>query len=883
MSNIDNVIDLMKALKNIKAKKSVISTKINKLKEKRKIIIKELPTMEEELQFWQNELSEFKKKGDMDEDIDTWKDEIKKIQLKIDEVEKEVNDNKNELENAIKCEKKLNKELSNLSSDIQNYIFNILKDKNYINDYSKNDLIILTQILKEVLEAESKLEINSFVYLIDNERIKIPLAYLELINKVFNYKLTIIPEIIPKFISNYLNNFKSGRLLNPWPLNGFMLKTLSSETKNNDLITYNQNENKIFQTILHDLDIKLDIIDSDLKYDFIVGYPPIKNINELTKDFQDIKISDDYAIINFLNAALSLNETGEGIFILEKKFLLNRTPESVFSNLNKFGLHIKAIIEIPYFLMSENEEKLLVIINREVQKEVFIGSLSQDPKINKMLNDNLILKAKGKIPQYGHITLLDTFYTFKSLYAQIESLRMSNDLNLSTRSLSEIVEEINLPSKIAYIDKPNSLYIPIKETLKVEVDPDKTNKSDYIQVVLDQENSLAEYLAVYLNETVLGSKIRESINLGSYTESLFNSISNNTEFYIPDLDSQVEVLRVDSLINEIAARAASHRNQLWKKPNEYSKIIEDIELLDDNSEYQFERWVESLPYPLASILWESFSTSRQDLKVKYLLHFFEALSEFNVILMLSGLISDERFFNSEFYRCTQPNPKFKNWFYSPSFGNWNFFGQCLGRNIQYILRKLYKRNQLLEIFGNSEPEFLNTISSNELYEVLAEVNRYRNSWEAHGPVVSSQEYENRYKILRNSISKLYKCIGNIFENNLLVIPLESTFSEGIHHYTVKKFSGSRNRFMSIEVETIIPMDSNNIYLLIGNHRKPIELLPLIKFYKNACYFYNSTKKSEYKSQFVSYHNKEIPGILYPQEKLEHFYSIFESESSYKQY
>lgn len=304
--------------------------------------------------------------------------------------------------------------------------------------------------------------------------------------------------------------------------------------------------------------------------------------------------------------------------------------------------------------------------------------------------------------------------------------------------------------------------------------------------------------------------------------------------------------------------------------------------MDDKSDYQFERWIETLPFPLASILWESLSTSKPDLKVKYLLQFFEALSEFNVLLILSGLIKNERFFNREFYRCTQYNPKFKNWFYSPSFGNWNFFGQCLGRNIQYILRKQYKRNQLLDIFGNAELDFLNIISSYELSEILSEVNKYRNSWEAHGPVVSPPKYENRFKILRNSISKLYNCFGNIFENNILVLPLNNTYSEGIYHYTVKKFMGSRNRFKSIEVNTRTPMDAENIYLLMGNRQKPIELLPLIKFYKNTCYFYNSSVKDEFKSQFVSYHNKESPEIFCPVERLDDFYSIFERED-YRRY
>lgn len=880
MANIGNIERSMKALEDMENEKYIKSTKIDVLKEKKQILIKELPVLEEELAFWQKDLSKLER-SNSDEDLETWKTEITNIHLKIDKKKNEIVENKNYLNNEIKSEKDLNEKIKNLRSDIKNQIFHILREKNYINNYSKNDLLIITEILKKTLKTEYELQVNSFIDLILDEGIELHLSYLELINRVFNGNLIIIPEIITQFIADYLNDFKSGSLLDPWPLNGFMLKILSSEIRNKDLIALNLNENKIFQKF-HNLNVNLDSNKNDLTYDFIVGCPPFEEINTF-KNNLDMKIRDNYSFINFFNAALKIDVNGIGIFILNKDFLLNRKSETVFTNLNKYDIYIKSVIEIPYVL-SGDHEKIIVIITRKPQKNIFIGSLSQDPAINKILKINLIHNQTGKIPQHGHITSLSSFYTFKSIYAHIESLKMSKNLDFPIKPFTDIIKEINLPSDTSsYPDQPNSIYIPLDESRKVEIDPEKINGSEFIQVVLDNQNSLAEYLAIYLNETFLGRKIRESINLGSFTESLFINIIANIAFFIPDLETQIEVLRVNSLINEIATRTDYNKDQLWQKPNEYPSIIREIESLDDNIEYHFEKWVESLPYPLASILWESFSTSKPDLKVKYLLHFFEAFSEFNVILLISGLISDERFFNLEFHQCIQYNPKFKNWFERPSFGNWNFFGKCLGKNIQYILRKQYKRNQLLEIFGNSEPDFLNKMSSYELYNILGEVNRYRNSWDAHGPVVSNEEYQNRFKILRNSISKLYSCLGNIFKNNLLVLPIGSTYKDGIHHYTVKRFMGSRNRFISIEIETTKPMDSDKIYLILENSRTPIELLPLIKFYKNYCYFYNSSIINENKSQFVSYHNKEEPEISCSLKDLELFYKVFESDRYYKKY
>lgn len=866
----------MKSLKKKETEKIEISDKINDLNLEKEILVKELPTLEEELSIWQTDLSKLEKNNQNAQELKVWEDEIESIELQIEKKKSQIKENSNYLEEKINNETSLDDEIKKLRHEIKNQIFDILRSDNLSKDYNKKELILLTEILKTVLESYYELEIDNFIELISNEGIKISLNYLELINHLFGEKLVILPEVIPAFISGYLNDLKTGTILDPWPLNGFMSKSFLGN-HNNDLVTVNTNS-KILNTLIKTDSINPEEINED--YDFIVGYPPISQSTVIHEDLKK-PISDDTISINFLDIASKLKDDGEGIFLLEPVFLLERNPKSTFSNLENFGLYLKAIIEIPYTLVPSGTDKILVILSKNYHEDLFVGSLSHEPDGNKILKENIILRKPGKIPQQGFITSVDKFFTFKSFYAYVDSIKISKNLKLSTKPLSNIIEKFNFHLNGSEIkEEPNSLFLPFDENLKVVVDDAKINNSNYIQLVLSPEYCMAEYLTRYFNDTLLGYKVRESINLGKYTASVFEDLISNTQIYLPNLDVQVEVLRVDSVISEISARANTYREQLWKTPNEHKLIIEEIESLDDKNEYRFEQWVESLPYPLSSILWESFSTSKADLKVKYLLHFFEAFSEFNVVIMLSGLISDERFFNREFYRCTQFNPKFRNWLNNPSFGNWNFLGQCLAKNLQYILKKQYKRNLVLNIFGTYNAQFLEKLSSYELYDILSEVNRYRNSWDAHGPVVSNTEYKNRYKILRNSISKLYTCIGNSFKDNLLIMPLDSTYRDGIHSYNAKKFMGSRNRFKTIELESMNPMDSKDIYLIMENNRKPIKLLPLLKYYKNACYFYNSKVKDNDKNQFVSYHYKERPQILCPSFELDAFYSIFEKDSYY---
>lgn len=878
MAHIERITNSMDALENFEKEQRTILSIIKELKSSKSILIKELPTFEEELTIWQEDLKKLEGHKKTSDDIKIWENEIKDIQLKIKEKKLEIERNENEIENAVKECENLNKRIKTLNLKIKDSIYKILKDEDSINNHNENELFILTKILRNVLD--SRIDFYKFLEIITEEEIKISLKLLEIINHIFNDELIIIPEIVVKFISNYLNNQENGKILDPWPLNGLLTKSINSQIVNKEFITYKKSEDILFNTLHKNVDLNYITPYSDVNFKFIIGYPPYNYLEDIRRNFKDLKILDTNQTMNFLKMAVQLSEDGQGIFILNEDFLLNRKKVSVLANINKLGLYIKAIIEIPHQGFPDENEKILIFISRKFQDKIFLGSLSEDNENNKVLLKNLINTETGRIPQYGYLTSIDSFYSFKSLYAQIESLKISNDYKLPLNEFSDYIEEIHFPSeKSKFLDKPNSIFLPLDLTLKIEVDPQNI-KDDFIQIVLNNENCLAEYLTTYINTTEVGWKIRESINLGSNSESLIEEVIRKIQIYLPNLNKQVEILTINSKINEIATIADSQREQLWKRPNEYQSIIKDIESLDDKSEYHFEKWVESLPYPLASILWESFSTTKPDLKVRYLLHFFESLSEFIVNILLSGLIKDERFLEYEFNNCITDNRKFKNWYLSPSFGNWNHFAQCIGRTIQNLLKKQYQRNNILNLFGNPDPEFINKITSYKLFEILSEVNRYRNSWDAHGPVVSSQEYENRHNLLRNSISKLFEHLGNTFNHNLLVLPLDSTFNDGIHHYTVKKFMGSRNRFISIKIDTVIPMDSKNIYLITGNYRNPIKLLPLLKYYNNSCYFYNSSPKDHNQIEYVSYHNIEEPIINYSKLELESFFSIFRQFNNY---
>mgnify|MGYP000933582170 FL=1 len=67
------------------------------------------------------------------------------------------------------------------------------------------------------------------------------------------------------------------------------------------------------------------------------------------------------------------------------------------------------------------------------------------------------------------------------------------------------------------------------------------------------------------------------------------------------------------------------------------------ESFDNIIEEDIGNWIETLPFPLASILYAYDAEGEDEKKIRYLLHFFEALSEFNVTILLSAISQDLSF------------------------------------------------------------------------------------------------------------------------------------------------------------------------------------------------------------------------------------------------
>jgi len=275
----------------------------------------------------------------------------------------------------------------------------------------------------------------------------------------------------------------------------------------------------------------------------------------------------------------------------------------------------------------------------------------------------------------------------------------------------------------------------------------------------------------------------------------------------------------------------------------YDFLIKSIEYFSKiNSENKnLEIIVKKLPFPLSSILWRY---NIEDNKEAHLFNYFEAVSKYLSIIILSYFIKDKKFYN-ENKNTIKSNRK--TWYERPSFGNWN---KCIERYSDVLNNSksnLIPKNLKLLIINK---EFLTDLN---------EIAILRNEWKGHGGFAGEKEAQKRIKILNNYLEKINKNLIEAFDRVLLIKGDTCSSTRTIKKNTVFNLNGIITPFSKQIIESKEIFNTETLYLCNLKDSTSIPLLPLIEFIENneGCFFYNGVIKNDTKNiigvKFVSYH------------------------------
>ena len=491
----------------------------------------------------------------------------------------------------------------------------------------------------------------------------------------------------------------------------------------------------------------------------------------------------------------------------------------------------------------------------------------------------------------------------QSFYLDRETLKENNyDLSLSKylkdKFLQILVDKISSkPVKIADLSKnitagiygknifediPNAIYIPKigKSKVLCSLNELTLKQQNYFQLVVDENKSKASFLAEFLNSEV--GKFLLSRQQSGYIKTLSKSKLQLMDVYIPSLKIQDKLLSIDSKIQDKEKLILGFMNYLedlkkilWKESNSIDAVEKEIdqfslkfsEKSEQKAESSLSNWLETIPFPLASILRTWQATEKGDHKARYqhLLHFFEASSIFLSSIFISAFELDQ---NYETHKNILKNhmKKFGLTFNKSSFGTWINVIRYYSKQTRLLINKKTEFDEnnnshktLENLFNINSLNFPSTISQIDLVQLLEKANRLRN-YHAHSGFIESDENEAKalHDQLIAMLEKFRNLTGDIWDKTLLVKGYKFNLSGGIYTNHIKILKGSNAEFLKDSVPMSMALDEQFMYLTHLDSSKALKLEPFIqissspKSAKNACYFYNSLEKNS--AKFISYHH-----------------------------
>lgn len=621
-----------------------------------------------------------------------------------------------------------------------------------------------------------------------------------------------------------------------------------------------------------------------ISFDFILsflpwGQKPNKQLYDILG--KTVEINDRQEYLSLLEYSSCLTENGLGCFLVPQGFALTKSkPKSVFNNLHRFGLTIDAAFSIPVTCNPYNTTipSYLILIKKGKEDEIFIGELSENEQINKEIFKNYSNRKQGKEFRLGKYIPVHEFSTYAELIDKKDYELLTRRFQKNQIALDELIENMNLSnSKLedGFNDLSNSVYLPLigNSPSVTSLKNLKIKPQNYIQLVLKDDSPVStEFLSSYFNSKI-GIKLRESISSGTTIRRISKGLLQEALLFLPDPKNREKIVEIEKTISQLELKISEYKRKTWDKPDEISKIFKEVKRM--NKTDHFSEWMESLPFPLGSILYIYRIKQEKDKKLRNLLNFFEAAAQFTTTIILSALVKEKKRLGLVEIQEKTKDKRFQR----SNFGDWVNLGEKLSKTARRFLssEKQDDREFYNSLFGNINRRFLTMITNKKVYSILAHANQIRNK-EFHGGISNEYWVNEQLTQLERLLLEFQEVISDNFEDVILVYPQKAEFDE-VFNYEVKRIMGTRSPFIVEDLITTNPMQKDQLHLVDINQKVPLTLLPFFqlrespKSDKNACYFFNRIQGNQV--HWKSFHFDSQPELEEPNGSLKEYVTVLQ--------
>lgn len=555
----------------------------------------------------------------------------------------------------------------------------------------------------------------------------------------------------------------------------------------------------------------------------------------------------------------SLSNDGDALFVLSPSSWARSGSAGWRERLVKSGFAVRAC----YWIPSRTFEPLTAIpsvfvhVARGEQRELFVAELPSDEASTRIVFDNFSRHRQAPDARLGRWLPLDEFHSLPRLVAS-ERLQQLGRRAGQACKLGDIAAVREWKPEES--PSPNLVLLPADGTASraaILASDAGEAKGRHFAIEPREDAAVPEYLARYLSSE-LGQLARETAATGAVVSKLSIEALRDVTVYLPEARVQRATVethaRITTLINEL--RELDDR--LWAKPKAYEEV--GAALSKVNHEDRFEVWLETLPFPLATVLWLYVTQRSPKDRVDTLLHFFEAYAEFWATAILSLFLRDPARRTDRQAQVQAVLSKQNQSLEMASFGTWLTLVELLAKEGRELRGKPDEAMWLKREAALADERFFDVLLSKDALRILRAVNSLRNSWKGHGGIVTDDVAAGRLSVLAGHLAELRGILGERWSGYVLYRIGSFEFRDGIYVAQAERVVGTRAPFTVDAVELTGPAETGRLHLVGTGARDALPLLPFIKVMPsprtamNACYFYN--RKTKEGVRFVSYHFAE---------------------------
>lgn len=691
-----------------------------------------------------------------------------------------------------------------------------------------------------------------------------------------------VPSDIADFIARLIEPHSPKNMLDPWAGMGLLTIPVKDRLGVESVEAYSINQAHVevwklldvgSKVTLHHGDALTELQNSSTKFDAIVGCPPwgtpVKEPLSVRIGENKISVKDDYGHLLILESCQHLSEKGVGVFIVSGRFLSGSSKAR--QTLEELGFHITDGIELPVGTFSPltNISTHIIVLQHTSVDTLFTAKYSPDAKHQKELLKNLKGRTEGASPSLGRIVASESFSGFSPIELAEQLIEQARRMGLVPYTFNDVVQELNKPLSSRnferFPEKPNSVYLPqmgaTPATTSQNALPERLKS--YYQLVINPEIADAAFLARLLN-TSFGQLWRDSVRTNATIPRIGKDTLEASTLYLPPRKSrglQQDIIDCNKDIGRLMSELRELEVQLWKRPTDIGKVQAWVQKV--NREDRFQDWMDTLPFPLASILWVCHTqTGNYREQYEQKIHFFEALAEFLAVVHLSAFIGHPTW-NELMNKLNSALNRSKLSWKMATFGTWKTVVEVLSAKTRQLLSE--EPEMCFELFKTRNRELLEAIASKRLVGVIQATNSIRNDRMGHTGAVRDADARAVNEQLTQYIEDVRGTFGVVWDGYRLLLPGPCKIKEGIYEYPVRRVMGSRTPFPSDNIQLSEAMEDGQLHLWSPNETRALKLLPLVKVMRspkteeNACYFYNRQQNNGIR--FLSYYFDSDPELV----------------------